>query len=301
MERSLSLILNGGKSDLMPLSGTIMLTLETMESKELDAYICKNFNSSTEVRQKYAYKINPFLEQHKSLIEKVERETGRKFAGSIVITELSDNLILQRKKVIYKKDMIIFNRITRNKSFLLALERRDYLNFQREDSKDRKYQRLFSDFFSKELRFRCHSDSQFKKISGSWRNAIKESPRYYDIVRSTIKAYENRYKELGLPSLDVVYSEYLKEASARKGSGKAIEVEDQLDDLLALAGTDRLSSDLRNHIGDYVEPKRYKTYADEEGYPGDLDDGSLDRIPDEEQVGPTKTKMLSNGQFTFFD
>ncbi|MBE6138755.1 MAG: hypothetical protein E7173_03325 [Firmicutes bacterium] len=300
MERSLSLILNGGQSDQMPLSGTIMLTLVTMELKELDMYICKNFNSSSDVRAKYAAQIEPFLEQHKSLIERVERETGRKFRGSIVITELSDGLILERKKVIYKKDMVVFNRITRYKSFLLALERRDYLNSQRAGSKAKGYERIFSDFYSQQLRFYCHTDSRFKKVSGSWRMAIKESSRYYDIIRMVIKAYESRYKELNLPSIDVLYSEYLKEISARKNSNAINDSPEELEDIDLLTGTDRLTEDLRSHMDDYKEPKRYKTYADEEGYPGDLDDGCLDRMPGEEDLTSVKTKVLDNGQLTFF-
>ena len=124
------LILNGGKSNQMPLSETIQLTLETMESKELDAYISKNFNSSEEIRKKYASKINSFLEQYKSLIDRVEGETGRKFSGSIVVTELDENLILERKRVIYKREMILFRKVTSIKKFLLALEQRDYINKQ---------------------------------------------------------------------------------------------------------------------------------------------------------------------------
>ena len=71
MERSLSLILNGEKNNLMPLNKTIFLQLETMDSKQLDEYVSKKFNSSEDVRKKYSNDINQFLEQNKELISSI--------------------------------------------------------------------------------------------------------------------------------------------------------------------------------------------------------------------------------------
>lgn len=285
----------------MPLQNTIQLTLETMEAKDLDAYIAKNFNSSEEIRKKYSSKINPFLEQYKALIDRVERETGKKFSGSIVITELDENLVLERKRVIYKKEMILFRKVTQNKKFLLALEKRDYINKSSAINNNKKYKCIFSDFFGKELRFYCHSDNKFQRVVGQWRNAIKESYYYYDIVRATLKEYENRYKELGLPSLDVIYSQYLRDMGAKKTARRTVEVEE---DLEATIPDDRLSQDLLEHLSDYEEPKRYRTYADEEGYPGDLEYWGQDVIPDDElEDGMEKgrVKTLNNGHHILLD
>ena len=304
MERSLILILNGGRHNKLPLSETIQLTLETMDAKELDAYISKSFNSSEDIRKKYASKINPFLERYRSLIVRVESDTGRRFSGSIVITELDDNLVLTRKRVIYKKDMILFRRVTSIKKFLLALEQRDYINRCNAFKNNTPYQWIFSDFFGKQLRFFCHTTNKFKRVVGQWRTAIKEADYYYDIVRETLKDYENRHKELGLPSLDVLYSEYLKELEEKHVTSRTVEIEEELEDLQSITPKDRLSEDLLSHTEDYVEPVRYHTHADEEGYPGDLEDwGETISEPEEldTSIEKGKTKTLSNGHHKLFD
>ena len=54
MERSLSLILNSRESNLMPWRDAICLNLETMDARELDEFISKKFQSSDEIRKKYA-------------------------------------------------------------------------------------------------------------------------------------------------------------------------------------------------------------------------------------------------------
>lgn len=272
MDRSLSLILNGRESSIMSWHDVISLDLETMKAKDLDAYISKNFNSSDEVRKKYADKINPFLEQHKGLIEKVEKSNGRKYNGSIVVTEFHDDLTIERKKVIYKKDMILFREITNNKEFILVLENRDYINYQSALKNKRQYNRIFSEYFGKELRFYCFSESKFRRIMGQWRNAIKQSLYYYDIVREILKEYQNRYKDLGLDSLDVIYSKYLDNKS-RKTSD---DLQEELDFLGKIQDGEIFEQDLLMHMSDYEEPKRYPKIYDEEGYPGDLEDHSAE-------------------------
>lgn len=305
MERSLDLILNGRESNKMPLQDTIYLSLEKMEAKDLDAYISKNFNSSDDIRKKYASKIDPFLEQYSSFIESVEQNTGRKFNGSIVITEMDNNLVLERKKVIYKKDMVLFRQITKNKIFLISLETRDYINYRKSLDDNKNYRRIFSEYFAKELRFYSVSDHKFKRIVGQWRNAIKESKYYYDIVRQVLKEYQNRYKELGLDSLDVIYSKYLQNLEEKKQSEKSFEVQEELEALEGLKQDDHLSKDLLMHLSDYQEPVRYKTHADEEGYPGDLEDYSTDIIREDEEFDSglehAKTKTLNNGHHKLFD
>jgi len=303
MERSLALILNGREDNRMPLHGTIFLTLETMEAKDLDVFVSKNFESYDEVRRRYASQIQAFLEQNRTFVERVERQTGRKFNGSIIITELDDNLILERKKVLYRKHLIMFKEITKNRKFMLALEARDYLNECKAKTDKKHYRRLFSEFFSAQLRFHCCSEDKFRRISGQWRNAIKESKYYYDYVRVALKEYKERYKELGLESLDVIYARYLSNAEAKKQTTRMAEIESDIEDLSSVHPQDRLSTDLISHLSDYEEPKRYRTYADEEGYPGDLDDGSKDIIPEDEihDFDRGRAKVLSYEQLTFFD
>lgn len=303
MERSLTLILNNKENNRMPLHEAIFVNLETMEAKELDVFISKKFDSSDDIRRKYENKITPFLEQNKDFIEQVERKLERRFSGSIIITEIDDNLMLERKKVLYKKHMVLFREITKIKKFMVALEARDYLNECKAKNDSRQYRRLFSEFYSRELRFNCFRENNFKRIMGQWRNAIKESDYYYDYVRVTLKEYKERYKELELDSLDVIYSKYLTNIELKQQTRKQAEIQDEIEDLEYFKLEDRLSKDLLNHLSDYVEPKRYRTYADEEGYPGDLEDWGQDIIPEDEIDGfdRGRVKILSNSKLNFFD
>ena len=60
-----------------------------------------------------------------------------------------------------------------------------------------------------------------------------------------------------------------------------------------------------SHTSDYEEPTRYRTYADEEGYPGDLEYWGQELIPEYDNLGEEiqkgKTKTLSNGHHRLFD
>ena len=123
MIRNLSLILDR--------EGEISLTLESMDSIELDKFIMKSFSSSEEVRNKYASIINPYLENHKNFLNDIYNKTGRKFRGSIVITELQDDRSTQLKRVFYKGYVSIykkiFNDLMQNRDFVIALRNYDYL------------------------------------------------------------------------------------------------------------------------------------------------------------------------------
>lgn len=303
MERSLTLILNNKENNRMPLHEAIFVNLETMEAKDLDIFILKKFDSSDDVRKKYANKIYFFLEQNKDFIEQVERQNGRRFNGNIIITEIHDNLMLERKKVLYKKHLVLFRETTKIKKFMVALEARDYLNECKAKNDNRQYRRLFSEFYSRELRFNCFRENNFKRIAGQWRNAIKESDYYYDYIRLTLKEYKERYKELELESLDVIYSKYLDNIELKKQTRKQVGIEEEIEDLKCVKLEDRLSKDLLNHLSDYVEPKRYRTYADEEGYPGDLEDWGQDIIPEDEihSFERGRAKVLSDRKLNFFD
>lgn len=314
MERCLSLVLDK--------EARISLTLEKMEAKALDEYISKNFTSSEDVRKKYSKQIEAFLAGHQNFIKEVEESNGKRYAGSIVITELQDDLTVKRIKVLYKKDIRIFKEISKNKKFILAVENRDYINYVNSIKNREDYYRIFLEYYAKELRFRSENPKHFKRIMGSWREAIKESKFYYDIIRRVLKEYEQRYKELKLDSPTVVYSKYLEERSiARKNK----ELEEEITSLDNLQKGDSLERSLLMHEDDYrkedeedlitdeeiamlfrksEQPIRYKTYADEEGYPGDLDDSytsghysNMDELMDEDVITTQKTKTLHNDHY----
>lgn len=280
MERSLSLVLNGRKSSTMLLQDVTYLELVTMESKELDEFISKKFNSSDEIRKKYSSVIIPFLEKNSTFLTRVENETGKKYEGSIVITEFHDDLTIERKKVLYKRDMILFKEIIKNKKFMLVLENYDYLCSQSAYRNHEKYRRIFPEYYGKELRFHCFNDEQFRKIIGQWRTSLKQSSYYYDIVRTILKEYQSRYKELDLGSLDVIYSEYL--GKKKKDNIASLEQE--------FAYFDSLKSE-------YEGPKRYPKIYDEDGYPGDLEDYSSDGHIDELDDPLYKTKKKGSKKY----
>lgn len=315
MERCLSLVLDK--------EARISLTLEKMEARELDEYISKNFTSSEDVRKKYSKQIEEYLAGHQNFIKEVEENNGKSYAGSIVITELQDDLTVKRIKVLYKKDIRIFKEISKNKKFILAVENRDYINYINSIKNKENYYRIFAEYYGKELRFRSENPDHFKRITGSWREAIKESRYYYEIIRRVLKEYEQRYKELKLDSPTVVYSKYLEERSLVR---KNKELEEEIASLDNLQKGDSLEQRLLMHEDDYrkedegdlitdeeiamlfrkpEQPIRYKTYADEEGYPGDLDDSytpghysNMDELMDEEEVVTTqKTKTLHNDHY----
>lgn len=315
MERCLSLVLDK--------EARISLTLEKMEAKALDEYISKNFTSSEDVRKKYSKQIEAYLAEHQNFIKEVEESNGKRYAGSIVITELQDDLTVKRIKVLYKKDIRIFKEISKNKKFILAVENRDYINYVNSIKNKENYYRIFAEYYAKELRFRSENPNHFKRITGSWREAIKESRYYYEIIRRVLKEYEQRYKELKLDSPTVVYSKYLEERSIVR---KNKELEEEITSLDNLQKGDSLEHSLLMHEDDYrkedegdlitdeeiamlfrkpEQPIRYKTYADEEGYPGDLDDSytpghysNMDELMDEEEVVTTqKTKTLHNDHY----
>lgn len=278
MERCLSLVLDE--------IGNISLTLEKMEAKKLDKYIIKNFSSSEEIRKKYESKINAYLKQHHAFITKVELYNEKKYAGSIVITELQNDLTIKKKKVLYKKHMVIFKEITKNKKFISALQERDYINFHSAVKEHKPYKRIFSENYGIEIKFKCNSIDKFNRVMGQWRNLIKDLDRYYDIVRTVLREYKNRYKELGLDSPDVVYSKYL----TSKEEKRILEVNEEA-----------IEFNNKNIID---EPIRYKSGADEEDYPGDLERGDTSQVSTielEEGMTSGKTKSLNNGHHKLFD
>lgn len=289
MERCLSLVLDR--------DANISLTLEKMDAKALDEYISKNFNSSEDIRKKYKEKIDQYLSAHQNFINEVEENNGRRYAGSIVITELLEDLTVKRKKVLYKKDIRIFKEITNNKKFLLAFENRDYINYINALENNENYKRVFLDYYARELRFRSTNENKFKRVIGQWRNAIKESYRYYEIIRKTLKEYELRYKELNLDSPTVVYSKYIENKSL---ANKQKELEEEIMAFDKLRSGDKFEQDLLMHMDDYEEPKRYKSLVDEEEYPGDLENHTNEVLEEDGSVTTSKTKTLHNNHYKMF-
>ena len=208
--------------------------------------------------------------------------------------------------------MIIFREITKNKKFVLALENRDYINYQSALKNEERYDRIFSDYFGKEIRFRCTSEAKFNRTMGQWRNAIKDLNRYYDLIRKVLKEYKERSRDLDLDSPDVVYSRYLAGQEVRYQSWLEEEKQSDYEFAQAVLKGDKQAIDLASHIDDYKEekidkmeePVRYVSGADEEEYPGDLERWETSQVSTvelEEGMSNSKTKSLNNGHHKLFD
>lgn len=287
MERYLSLVLDRDDN--------ISLALEKMEARELDMYISKNFNSSEEIREKYKHLIEPYLEKYKNYLADKTHKRGR-----IVITELQEDLTTEEKRVIYKKSLIIFHEITKNKKFIDILQDRDYIR----SANDEKYKRIFSPDYGVEIKFHTQSPSKYNRVMGSWRNVIKDYYYYYDLIRRVLKEYEEirlepMYKDLNLPTLDAVYSEFLKEKKSKLEQKRVATLENEAE-LESLLG----EIYLQELLNKTEEPVRYKNGADEDGYPGDLerlDNSQISTVELYEGTSNSKTKTLNNGHHKLFD
>lgn len=276
MIRNLSLILDK--------DGEISLTLESMDSIELDKFIMKNFGSSEEVRNKYASIINPYLEQHKSFLDDVYNRTGRKFRGSIVITELQNDNSIQLKRVFYKGYISIykqiFNSLMQNRDFVIAL--RNYDSLRQYSNSDKNYKPLFrigkgknpiypdiADYGeSDRIRYAYLRGKDFEPIIADWKAIKRDRQEYYDAMRAAFSYYNNIYcrDHVGLKKVEDIAKQMKNEIEREREANKFDE---------ALIDTNSVPVE---------EPVRYISGADEDGYPGDLErnDNSQFRTDDEE-------------------
>ena len=214
---------------------------------------------------------------------------------------------------------------------MLTIENRDYINYINSFKNGNEYSRIFSEYYAREIRFRSTNPQKFSRAINSWNEAIKESKDYFEIIRTLLKEYELRYKDLKLDSLAIVYSKSLEEKNLVR---KSKELEEEITSLSKLQSGDSFERSLFMHQDDYKkkdtsdkddfnlsdeewaaifkkpkeEPVRYKTYADEDGYPGDLDDSynrdqysNIDELEDESDTfTSSKTKTLHNNAYKYF-
>ena len=193
MERTLSLVLDN--------EGYNSLTLMKADSNEIDDFTTKTFDNSEQIREYYKDKIATFLEQNKSYISEVTRQTGKKFRGRIVILEANENnssLYFVEKRVLYKKHLIAFKEMVNDKNTMIKFLQLEKIGFNQYG-----FRRLISPFLIKEItytNFKCKSRVDFirKEIKNNKKN-------FYDILRIIAKAYEIERKKRNLPTIDSIY------------------------------------------------------------------------------------------------
>ena len=263
MSRNLSLILDR--------EGEISLTLESMDGIELDKFIMKNFSSSEEVRRKYVNIIEPYLKGHKNFLDEIYNRTGRKFRGSIVITEVQDDNSIQLKRVFYKGYISIykqiFNDLMNSRDFVIALRNYDYL--QQNSNNKKNYMPLFrigkgknpihpdiADYGdSDEIRYAYFKGRDFGPIIADWKSRKKAQEKYYDTMRSVFSYYNNIYcrDHIGLKKVEDLAKKMKAEIEREREANKF----------------DEALIDMNSAL--IEEPVRYISGADEDGYPGDLE------------------------------
>ena len=276
MIRNLSLILDK--------DGEISLTLESMDSVELDKFIIKNFSSSEEIRNKYASVINKYLEEHKDFLDEIYDRTGRRFRGSVVITELHDDQTIELKRVFYKGYISIYKKIFNNlmssRDFVYAL--RNYDSLKQYSKKDKNYRPLFRigkgkdpihpDIYdygeSDQIRYAYFKGRDFGPIISEWKAMKRDKNEYYDAMRTAFSYYNNIYcrDHVGLKKVEdlakKIKSEMEKERELIKARENAIDEPTYID---------------------IEEPVRYISGADEDGYPGDLERNDNSQIGTNEE------------------
>lgn len=170
MQRYLSIVLNE--------SCTTSKTLISKENYELDKYIIKNFYNSEQVREYFKKEINSFIENNSHLITSIERNTGKKYRGQIVILQSREDGTLKRIKVLYKDDIKnIKNNYISNQEFM-----KQFIY---------NYKKYFSEYIIDKTKYTL-SDSTYKRLMTEWQKQAEDSESIYEIYRDILKFSETK-------------------------------------------------------------------------------------------------------------
>ncbi len=168
--------------------GQMSKVLETMELKELDTYIIKNFKNSDEVRHSETYqeKIDQFLKEYESYRSSCQRKNN----GRICITYTKDDGTLGFLKVRYQKDR---EKLNSNK---VLTDIKKTLNENTHLLQDSLivFHHLFSDFQKYEILrgLRYQKPSAIKKALNDWGYMVQKRSDYYEILRVVDRFLEKR-------------------------------------------------------------------------------------------------------------
>lgn len=194
MQRTLSLVLDE--------EGFKSLTIIKDEADEIDKFTTSKFEDSEQIREYYKDKILPYLEENKNYINEIEKSSGKKYRGRIVLLEAHDykgELHLLEKRVLYKKHVIAFKEIVKDQ---LTMKR--FLELEKRGVNVFGFKKLISPFLYKEIVGHNYNKTRSELI----RREIKKSDTFYDILRIVIKAYKlERKKRPHLKTIESIYKE----------------------------------------------------------------------------------------------
>ncbi len=194
MERTLSLVLDD--------EDKISLTLMKKEANDIDDFTTKNFENSDQIREYYQREIEKFLEENKNYIETISKKTGKKFRGRIVILEsreLDKSLYFVEKRVLYKKHIVAFNEMIKDRATMLKFLQLEKIGFNQFG-----FRKLISGFLCREI---TYANYKVKSRVNLIKKEIKKNKNnFYDILRIITKAYEIERKKRQLPTIDAIYN-----------------------------------------------------------------------------------------------
>ena len=199
MERTLSLVLDE--------EGFESLTLMQDEAVKIDEFTTKKFEDSEQIREYFKPQIEAYLKENKNYIAKISQERGKLFRGRIVILELHErdnSLYFVEKRVLYKKNLIAFKEMVKDK---LTMHR--FLQLERIGFNQYGFRKLISPFLTREIKY---TNYQVKSRVDFIRREIKRDKKdFYDILRIISKAYEiERKNRPNLKTIEAIYKESKK-------------------------------------------------------------------------------------------
>ncbi len=193
MERTLSLILDE--------EGRVSLTLMKDKADNIDKFTTK-FEDSEMIRKKFKKQIEQYLKENKEYVQAISKKRGQLFRGRIAILEATirnDSLCLVEKRVLYKKHLVAFNTIIKDKPTMLRFLQLEQIGYNQYG-----FKKLISPFLTREIRY-----ANYKVVSSI--NLIKREIKrenFYDILRIICKAYEiERKKRSDLKTIEAIYKE----------------------------------------------------------------------------------------------
>ena len=196
MERTLSLVLDE--------EGFKSLTLKKDEAVKIDEFTTKKFEDSEQIREYFKKQIDKYFEENKSYIEAISKRKGKPFRGRIVILEPQErdgSLYFVEKRVLYKKNIIAFKEMIKDKS---TMQR--FLQLERIGFNQYGFRKLISPFLTREIKY---TDYKIKSRVDLIRREIKRNKNnFYDILRIISKAYEMERKNRPyLKTIEAIYKE----------------------------------------------------------------------------------------------
>lgn len=199
VERTLSLVLDE--------DGFKSLTLMKDDAVKIDEFTTKKFEDSEQIRSYFQKEIEQYLELNKSYIAAVSKGRGKNFRGRIVILEPHEqdgSLYFIEKRVLYKKNLVAFKEMVKDKKTMLRFLQLEKIGFNQYG-----FRKLVSIFLTKEIKY---TNYQVKsRVNLIQRELKRNKEDFYDILRIISKAYEiERKNRPDLKTIEAIYKESKK-------------------------------------------------------------------------------------------